>query len=237
MNIQYSEFLRYRHTDSALRYLPIVEDINRNRKNVRILEVGSGGLGIYPYLGKKIYASDINFDLPRCDQVVMVYSNAQLLPFKEKTFDIVLAVDVLEHIPSMYRKAVIRELIRVAKEKAYIAFPTGKPAEEHDRKYHRYYLKKHGASFPFFEDHLNYGLPEDTLVETNIIESALALERKVIVSRLKNVNIHVRNFLMFLWINHYDRFYRYTMFLCKIRKWLNWGKCYRSILVVQFDEK
>lgn len=235
MDIESAEFLKYRHTDSALRYLPIVEDIRKDGEIDKILEVGSGGLGIYPYLRKKIYAADINFDSLRCDQVVMIYSKAQSLPFKEKTLDIVVAVDVLEHIPPLYRREVIQELVRVTKKKAYIAFPTGRAAEEHDRKYRQYYLKKRGESFPFFDDHLNYGLPEEAFIESAIIESAAKSGRRVIISRIRNVNILVRNLLMFLWINKFMRLYRYTMLLCHIRKWLDRGRCYRSILVVQFD--
>ncbi|MBI5192116.1 MAG: class I SAM-dependent methyltransferase [Nitrospirae bacterium] len=227
--------LKYQHTDSALRYLPIVDDIRSSGQKNKILEIGAGGLGIYPYLGEKIYAVDVSFDSIRNDQVLMVSSNAQTLPFKDKTFDIVIAVDMLEHIPPLLRMNVIRELLRVAIKKVYIAFPSGPYAEAHDRKYHQYYMSKKGTSFHFFEEHLEYGLPDKAFVEERIMEAAKNMGRRVKISKSNNVNILLRNLLMFLWINNYNTIYHYTMVLCSIRRWLNMGKCYRSIFVVQFD--
>ena len=229
------ELLKYQHTDSALRYLPIVDDIRRSGQKNKILEIGAGGLGIYPYIGEKIYAVDLSFNSDRSDQVRMISSKAQNLPFKDKTFDIVVAVDMLEHIPPLLRIEVIREFLRVAIKKVYIAFPSGPYAEEHDRKYHQYYLTKRGKSFHFFEDHLEYGLPAKEFVEESIIEIANKMGRIVKISKSNNVNILLRNVLMYLWINNYNTLYHYTMLFCNVRKWLNMGKCYRSILVVQFE--
>lgn len=231
------DLLKYQHTDSALRYLPIVDDIRSSGQNNKILEIGAGGLGIYPYLGEKIYAVDINFDSVRNDQVHMISSKAQTLPFKDKTFDIVIAVDMLEHIPPLLRMEVIKEFLRVAIKKVYIAFPSGSAAENHDRRYHEYFLKKRGETFPFFQDHLKYGLPSDLSVEKCIKDSAAVMKRSVNISKYKNVNIVLRNLLMFLWINEFNSLYKYTMLLLYFRKLMNLGDCYRSILVVQFQEQ
>jgi len=234
-NISKKEIHKLRHTDSALRYLPIVKDIERFDKDVKILEVGAGDLGIYPYLKRPIYAVDINYRITY-EEVTMIVARAEALPFRDKTFGIVIAVDVLEHIPPQFRKKAIQEIIRVTGQRLYLAFPTGITAEKHDKKYHEYFIRKRGMKYPFFEDHIKYGLPSEAFVEQSIIEFTKLTGRNISISKNKNANIIVRNFLMFLWINQFNLLYKYTLHFSNLLQWFNIGKCYRSLLIIQFHE-
>ena len=57
------------HPQLALRYLPIVRYIkNSGLVNPSILEVGSGSLGIGPYLKKEFTGADIEFSGPKWPQ-------------------------------------------------------------------------------------------------------------------------------------------------------------------------
>lgn len=102
--------------DIALRYLPIIDDLKKQSEGT-ILDVGSGSLGITPYLKKIITGVDITFSPPYSKLLKRVKGTATKLPFKNESFDYVLCVDTLEHVPTKFRPQVIRELLRVAKKK------------------------------------------------------------------------------------------------------------------------
>lgn len=55
------------HPEAALRYLPIVDLLKKERlENSKILEIGSGSYGITPYLKKEVVGIDMSFDEPMC---------------------------------------------------------------------------------------------------------------------------------------------------------------------------
>ncbi|MEK7165831.1 MAG: hypothetical protein AAB874_03430, partial [Patescibacteria group bacterium] len=50
------------HPTIALRYLPIIDELRKNGfLNVDVLEVGSGSIGIVPYLRHQVVGVDIAF--------------------------------------------------------------------------------------------------------------------------------------------------------------------------------
>ena len=47
------------------------------------------------------------------------------LPFKRKSFDVVCAIDVIEHIPKKNRKIFLENLLEIASQKVILSFPIG----------------------------------------------------------------------------------------------------------------
>ena len=80
------------------------------------------------------------------------------LPYQEANFDIAVSIDTLEHIPAEEREEFIAELIRVAKDRIYLAAPT-KEAEEAEKFIHA--LTKD----PYLEEHIRCGLPDSQEIE------------------------------------------------------------------------
>lgn len=81
------------------------------------------------------------------------------LPFKDNSFDVVTAIDVLEHIPKAERKSFINELLRVAKDKIVLSFPIGTKEHISYEKELEKWLKKKGHEVAYLKEHLKYGLP------------------------------------------------------------------------------
>ena len=102
------------HPEVAIRYLPIVSEIKKFPKDTKILEVGSGGLGIAPYLGRLVVGLDNNFSGPSHPLLKQKKGKGEKIPFKDSSFDIVISVDTLEHVPSEKRSLMIDEMLRVA---------------------------------------------------------------------------------------------------------------------------
>src|SRR5258708_1426676 len=101
-------FFYRQHPEAALRYIPIVKLLKKEKLDqARILEVGSGSYGITPYLKRKITGVDTSFDEPQYHLLRQVHGSAEKLPFKAKKFEVVILSDVLEHLPAKIRPAAI----------------------------------------------------------------------------------------------------------------------------------
>ena len=59
--------------------------------------------------------------------------DVRCLPFSDRAFEVVVAVDLLEHVAAEDRPQAVREICRVARSRAVIACPAGEPALAADR--------------------------------------------------------------------------------------------------------
>jgi ubiquinone/menaquinone biosynthesis C-methylase UbiE len=93
-------------------------------KNLSVLEVGDSDGLLLRDLGKS--GVGFNNSLTACGQirrngVAAVGGDGQLLPFPDKTFDVALCFETLEHAPAPY--LMLGELSRVARRKVCISIP------------------------------------------------------------------------------------------------------------------
>lgn len=227
------------HPKVALRYLPIIRKIKQlGLIKGSILEIGSGSLGITPYLGRPVVGLDINFSGPQIEFLTKVKGSAINIPFKDRSFDIVLMVDVLEHLEPNKRKKAIIEAIRVARKLLVISFPSGKKALEEDNFLSNDYKKIYGGPFPFYQEHLQYGFPQVKQVNDTITNEVKLSERKVNIKIEGNVNLGIHRFLMKGWITKnifIDIIFR-KLFLLLIPIFLFFNKepTYRKIFYIKF---
>jgi predicted SAM-dependent methyltransferase len=187
------------YPEVALRYLPIVDEIKKMDKKIKILEVGSGGLGIVPYLKKQVTGADSRFEEPFHPLLKKIKANAMKLPFESNSYDVVLTVDMLEHLEKKDREKAIEEMFRVAKKEVIIAVPCGKMAYEQDVLLDRYYREKRGESFHFLKEQINFGLPDKKSMCDTIEKVAAASSKKISVKTQGNENLKLRMFLMKGW--------------------------------------
>lgn len=190
------------HPEVALRYLPLVTEINKMGERIKVLEVGSGGLGIVPYFKKPVIGVDVEFKPPIHPLLTQVRASATKLPFKNSSFDVVLSIDMLEHLFSSDRKKAIEEMIRVAKKKVLIAVPCGKEAYQQDLKLNAYFQKKFGTTYHFLEEQISIGLPEKEEIVDTIHTGAKKINKSVKIVIMGNESIILRNFLMKGWMTN-----------------------------------
>lgn len=232
-----SNYFFYRwHPEVALRYLPIVDEINKLGKESKVAEIGSGSFGIAPYLGRIIIGVDLRFTEPYYPLVDRIEASSINLPFKSNSFDTVICVDMLEHLNSKKRKIAISEMIRIAKQKIIIAVPCGKKAYSQDLILDKQYKKKFGRRYQFLVEQINYGLPvADDITET-IKLAANNLNKIVVIKVVGNENLSLRYFLMKGWISRnflLDLFFRRLLLLAlPVMRKMNKEPTYRKIFYV-----
>lgn len=201
------------HPQIALRYLPIVKYIKSLRlKNPQIIEVGSGSLGIGPYWRLPFTGVDIDFAGPQWPQMKKIKAQATKLPFFDKSFDIVLSVDVLEHLPPNKRLLAVTEAFRVAKTAVILAFPASQLSHQQDIKLDKLYKQKFGKPFSFLTEHLKYPLPSKTI----ILNQIKTICPSCIITTQPNRNLRLRLCLMKGWITKnklVDIFFRKILLL------------------------
>ena len=223
------------NADEALRYLPISDYIlSGNVKSPKILEVGSGVKGITPYIPFKITGVDVSFNGDVAKNMEPVCLSGAKLPFPDNSYDYVISVDMLEHVPESERPDVIMELMRVASKRVFLAVPCGKLAESHDHGLDQLYQKMKGERYHFFREHVDNGLPVKEDLVATIKSSSKSLDKRIDVQVLGNVSLEVRTFFMRLWITRKSlKLYTWiSPFLCIFRRFLNHGECYRQIFVI-----
>ena len=199
------------HPEVAIRYLPIVKEIKniacqptgkeQNYKaRLKILEVGSGWLGISPYLGEEIIGLDEDFEEKKYNLLKQVKGNILNIPFENNSFDVVICVDVLEHLSFEKRAKAVEELFRVAKKFVFLGVPCGRESQKLDSELDKQYQKIFGQSFPFLKQHLEFGLPQESELVQAINKISIKLGRRVELAIKGNENLSLRRILLRGWL-------------------------------------
>lgn len=224
------------HPEVALRYMPIVTAIRKLSSSSTILEVGSGSLGITPYLGRFITGIDQDFKGPKLPYVHEIKGDATSLSFKDRSYDIVISVDMLEHMSTKDRIKAINEMVRVARNLVAIGVPSGGEAEEHDQEMDSYYKKIFGHSYHFLDEQVGFGLPSKNDI-IDAIESALSTYKRSASWRIENnESIRLRTILMKGWMTKnpiVDIIFRKLLVpFVFLFQYCNWTPAYRKIFII-----
>lgn len=226
--------------DIAIRYLPIVDEIKNSKiENPSILEVGSGPTGITPYLQLPVTGADVNFGDNVSDLLIPVRVSDTRLPFEDKQFDFVIAVDMLEHIAPAERPNSISEMIRVARYQVFLAVPEGRMSEWLDRVLDRAYEKIHGERYPFLVEHVENGLPRKVELVKVAEEAARQNLRRVNILTKPNANIFARYIWMRCWMSKsrlLNRLYRECGKYYRVFRLFNFPPAYRQIFFIQLGD-
>lgn len=217
----------------------MVAAIKKFPQSSSILEVGSAGLGIVPYLKRSVVGVDLTFPQPIHEDLIPVKADALELPFSDNAFDIVISTDMLEHIKAEDRRKAIGEMMRVARKLVCIGVPTGKLAHQQDEQLRRLYSKKHNTAYNFLEEQVEYGVPMRNEIEEYIIQSAKHFNKKMNLTSQGNINLSLRKFLMYGWISDnllINIFFRKVLLLAiPLMKSMNQEPTYRTIFTATID--
>lgn len=123
-------FFCSRGIDRRSMYVHVANEIQKMKeRELTVLEVGSGGQGISGFLipSKRRFSfflldiqKDMFKDVRKGHRIV---GDGCKLPFRDKTFDIVISVDTAEHIPRSIRHNFYQELKRVCKKRIILTCP------------------------------------------------------------------------------------------------------------------
>jgi hypothetical protein len=149
----------------AARYFPILRVLKQHHllRSGTLLEIGSGSFGIGTFRKVPFTGCDLEFKHEPKWPMTPVIASAANLPFADRSFDVVLASDVLEHVPPELRKRVIDEAMRVAKRLVIFGFPCGRTAHELDKELRQIYLRENLQVPEWLEEHMEAAFPEPSL--------------------------------------------------------------------------
>lgn len=187
------------------RYSLIVKELNDiPGEKVKILDIGAGGRGISEFIDRdrfEIYALDIN---PKAfdgidDELIPIIGDGCKVPFADKSFDVAISVDSLEHVPDAIKKNYICELFRVARKKVIMHFPAVDGEYDglnYDIKFNDAYKHYFGNDEPNTHEHIKAGLPRLTDLKKFFSDSEIKgtqncsiWYRYMILERLPYVNL------------------------------------------------
>lgn len=84
----------------------------------------------------------------------------ETLPFPNSSFDVVCAIDVLEHIPKTNRRQFLQNLMSVAKNSVILSFPISTAKHiEYEKKLQKW-LQARNQNVQYLKEHIRYGLPD-----------------------------------------------------------------------------
>src|SRR5579871_5428492 len=114
----------------AARYYPILRILKSHDllNHGSLLEIGSGPIGIGRFRKVPFVGCDISFPIQPQWPMKPIVASAAELPMEDNEFDVVVASDVLEHVPPHLRETVISEALRVARKLVVFGFPCGRLA-------------------------------------------------------------------------------------------------------------
>lgn len=152
--------------DTALRYVPIVEMIEKSKwKKYPVLEVGSGVNGISDFYKGFVIGIDSDFSKTKTEKnanIKHVRGSILKLPFQNEEFSQIVCLDTLEHISKQVRAEAVGELLRVTKRggQIYLGFPCGELASKVENLINALFKSAHGTNHPWLLQHKKYGLPK-----------------------------------------------------------------------------
>jgi len=155
--------------DPWIRYQPAVHLLGEGTgRPLQTLDVGSGDTGLSRFLGREVVGVDLDFPAAvrwsnhPATLLRPIRATATSLPFRDRSFDAVVSMDMFEHLPAPERPKALREILRVARRTAIVGFPFGRRASEFDRSALRV-ERDRGIELPWRHEHVLRGTPDEEL--------------------------------------------------------------------------
>ena len=174
--------------------------------NVCILDVGGvspGGIAKSSWIPvRQISPNSVAVDLVSCRDSGFIQGDGLRLPFKNESFDVCSAMDVIEHVPKGDREIMIKELVRVTKGSVVISAPFKDENIEKVESTLLVQLKKiYGVQHQQLLEHRKFELPIVNEI-SEILEAHLdagagfdygSLRKWFFLQSLKNCYLHKKN--------------------------------------------
>lgn len=158
ISIIFDQYQRYKNAQI------LINSIRKDNETFRILEVGANS---HKNLEKFLPDDDVTYlDISIPEELQndpsYIQGDATAMEFESNSYDIVLALDVFEHIPENRRTCFIDELYRVCKKIAIISAPfDSTEVVLSEERANSYYKSMIGIDHLWLYEHINYGLPSE----------------------------------------------------------------------------
>ena len=211
------------------------------RDDLEILEVGSGAGGVTEFLKHPVTGVDTAFERTAAvatSWLRRVVGTATALPLPDEAFDVVLCLEMLEHLAASDRRPAISEMLRVLRPggRLVLTFPAGGTGERLDRWLNDAYRRRHGTDHPWAVEHIERGLPS-TEEMRRLLAEMVGIEHVVVRKHAWAPAWKLQQLLFSV-----ERGYPWTRaigihtkptakFLFRVLRGLNFGECYRTLLI------
>ncbi|MFC9711212.1 methyltransferase domain-containing protein [Paenibacillus sp. NPDC056933] len=165
--------------DQYQRYKNVADVINSMRDDGEHFEILEVGANEHRNLEKFLSQDTIKYlDIELPEELQMhpdyILGDATKMEFPDDHFDIVVALDVFEHIPPDKRDDFISELDRVSKEFFVITAPFASPlVSEAERRANAVYKSLFREDFRWLAEHFENGLPSQNELNTFLLKLGL----------------------------------------------------------------
>ncbi|WP_435922666.1 methyltransferase domain-containing protein [Paenibacillus sp. DYY-L-2] len=160
--IPFDQFQRYNNVQK------IINDLRIRDEKLKILEVGANEhQNLEKFLPTDVITYlDINLPEELRTNPKYILGDATQMEFEDNTYDIVVALDVFEHIPADKRKKFIDELSRVSSRYFVITAPfSSDQVKEAEHRLETLYFNLFKERFIWLEEHATNGLPDLSEIE------------------------------------------------------------------------
>jgi GT2 family glycosyltransferase len=151
-------------------------DPHEQNRSLEILDVGGyeGKLAWFMPQHTRVTILDRKPE-PAEGKTAYVQGEAQKLPFPDRSFDLVISSDMLEHLPPEDRLTAFREMFRVSRRHVILAAPFNSIYNQKAEEYINSQFREHtGQDHPFLIEHIENGLPELEDLEQHLAEKAIS---------------------------------------------------------------
>ncbi|MBV9301916.1 MAG: glycosyltransferase [Acidobacteriaceae bacterium] len=163
----------------------IVEFLFPRYQGLKVLDVGGNSPNLWPSFSSlvKTFLADVQCTIVDVDMTIGleggVLASGLALPFADNTFDVVCALDTLEHIADPFRRPFIEELVRVSQDVIYLTFPYNSPGSVWAEKTVRTYVEDVlDSPLLQLQEHHELGLPELPYIERCLPDGNLAISKR-----------------------------------------------------------
>lgn len=164
--------------DWMFRYEPVLDFITSTNDCADILDFGSGNVGLGSLFTGAYYGADVTPIQPQVENLIPITDSH---PFDiTKQFDLVCAMDVLEHIPVPERWTFFLTLKRVARKWIILSYPTNRGGRLFDIETLALFSGGSSRSIPpWLAEHLSWPHPDPDEVMAQIATAGLKVIRRM----------------------------------------------------------
>lgn len=196
------------------RYTPVLEHI-AGTTVTRVLDVGCGSLGMGEFTSVPFVGCDMSFAAAPAATMTPIRGSAINLPFSDDSFDLVVSLDMLEHLPPQTRAVAVGELLRVSRGAVIFGCPCGSSAWNSDVRLSKCFSALHLRMPAWLSEHMI--APFSTRTELEAVLDKGHLQYNVLYN--ESIWIHqaviMADILLFGWL------LRPSMLLgASLRRWL-----------------